>query len=222
MGTKPCRGGWRWRGGLGRLIWQWGGRYIGGPFPTGVRQAEGLTAFRVLMLLSSLSPLFILWATRGTTLIPDKWFISACAILVVCPFAVLFWRFERARANREKRQLAIGRYEDSRKHLLVYLFATLLPFYRTTIVEYRDFAAMILALGFIGFLFWHLRLYYINIFFAFAGYRIFTIHSPEDDNAYTGREPIALVSTRHTLPDGGHIIAHRITATVYWEPRNEP
>jgi len=119
------------------------------------------------------------------------------------------------------RQLAIGRYDDSRKHLLVYLFATLLPFYRTSIEAYRDFAAMLLALGFIGFLFWHLRLYYVNIFFAFAGYRIFTIYSPEDGNAYTGKEPIALVSTRHTLPEGERIVVHRITDTVYWEPRNE-
>ena len=172
------------------------------------------------MLLSSLSPLFILWATRGTTIVPDIWFISACVILSVLPSVVLYWRFKRARANHETRHLAIGRYDDSRKHLLVYLFATLLPFYRTSIVAYRELAAMLLALGFIGFLFWHLRLYYINIFFAFAGYRIFTIYSPKDDNTYTDREPIALVSTRHTLPEGERIIVHRITDTVYWEPRN--
>ena len=42
------------------------------------------------MLLSSLSPLFVLWATRGTTLIPDVWFVSSCAILSVCPSIVLY------------------------------------------------------------------------------------------------------------------------------------
>ena len=188
---------------------------------TGAGQSEGLALFRVAMLLSSLSPLFILWAIRGTALIPDVWFVSGCAILAGFPSAILYRRFQRARANRETRQLAIGRYEDSRKHLLVYLFATLLPFYRTSIVEYRDLAAMLLALGFIGFLFWHLRLYYINIYFALIGYRTFTIYSPEDANPYTGREPIALVSTRHTLHEGEHIVAQRITDTVYWETRGE-
>ena len=173
------------------------------------------------MLLSSLSPLFILWAARGTTLVPDMWLILGCGIFAICPSAILYWRFKRARANRETRSLAIGRYDDSRKHLLVYLFATLLPFYRTSIVAYRELVAMLLALGFIGFLFWHLRLYYVNVFFAFAGYRIFTIYPPEDGNAHTGREPIALVSTRHTLPEGERIIAYRITDTVYWEPRDE-
>ena len=37
---------------------------------------EGLKAARVLMVLSSISPLFILWAIRGNNLIPDRWFIT--------------------------------------------------------------------------------------------------------------------------------------------------
>jgi hypothetical protein len=32
---------------------------------------EGLRAARLLMVLSSISPLFILWAIRGNSLIPD-------------------------------------------------------------------------------------------------------------------------------------------------------
>ena len=33
---------------------------------------EGLKAARLLMVLSSISPLFILWAIRGNSLIPDR------------------------------------------------------------------------------------------------------------------------------------------------------
>ena len=172
------------------------------------------------MILSSLSPLFILWAARGTTVIPDIWFIPTCVALAVCPSFVLYWRIVRARGNRDKRQLAVGEHDDARKHLLVYLFATLLPFYRTNIVDDRDLAAMVLALGFIIFLLWHLRLYYINILFALLGYRTFTIYPPQGGSSYTGNEPIVLFSTRPRLREGEYIVAYRITDTVYLEPRN--
>jgi len=39
-------------------------------------QSEGLKTARLLMVLSSVSPLFILWAIRGNSLIPDHYFIS--------------------------------------------------------------------------------------------------------------------------------------------------
>ena len=120
-------------------------------------RAEGFRGLRLTMVLSSLSPLFVLWGIRGTPLLPDIWFIPVCAALALLPSAFLYWRIVRARANGEKRQLTVGTYDDSRKHLLVYLFATLLPFYRTSIVAGRDFGAMVVALAFIVFLFWHLK-----------------------------------------------------------------
>ena len=120
---------------------------------------------------------------------------------------------------QDRRQLTIGPHEDSRKHLLVYLFATLLPFYRTSISGYRDFLAMILALTVIVSLFLYLRLHYVNIYFAMAGYRAYTVHSPDGDNPYTGTEPIVLLSSRHILHEGQDITAHRITDTVYLEYR---
>ena len=38
------------------------------------RGREGLGTFRLAMVLSSLSPLFILWGARGTQLFPDHCF----------------------------------------------------------------------------------------------------------------------------------------------------
>ena len=182
---------------------------------------EGFEVFRVAMVLSSLSPLFVLWAIRGTPMIPDIWFIPVCLALAVVPTAFLYWRILNARANREKRQLAVGAYEDSRKHLLVYLFATLLPFYRTDLSGYRDLAAMALALAVIVFLFWHLRLHYVNILFAVLNYRAFTIHPPPKGNRFTGTEPIVVLSTRYRLSEGENINAYRITDSVYLEPGDE-
>ena len=111
----------------------------------------------------------------------------------------------------------MGTYDDSRQHLLVYLCANLLPFYNTDIDNYRDLTAMAVALGFIVFLFWHLRLNYINILFAVAGYRVFTVYPPLDGNLYTGREPFMLITTRHHLCEHENINAHRITDAVYLE-----
>ena len=139
------------------------------------------------MVLSSLSPLFILWAVRGNELIPEFYFIIACALMVVVPNVFLQWRIWKARKDNDKRELTAGTLENHRSHILSYLFATLLPFYREELSTCRDLAAMIVALVFIVFLFWRLNLHYINIFFALRGYQVFTVSSPQDGNPHTGQ-----------------------------------
>jgi hypothetical protein len=94
---------------------------------------EGLKLARLLMVLSSVSPLFILWAIRGTALIPDVYFLTFCAAMVVGPNAFLWYRIRIARQRDDTRELAVAAVEDNREHLLVYLFAILLPFYADTL-----------------------------------------------------------------------------------------
>src|SRR6266478_9284938 len=109
---------------------------------------EGLKAARLLMVLSSISPLFVLWAIRGNKLIPDVYFLSFCALMVILPNAFLWVRINTTRKLRERREIKVGTAEDHREHLLVYLFAMLLPFYPTGLDTWRDFAATLAALGF--------------------------------------------------------------------------
>src|SRR2546428_8462309 len=97
------------------------------------KQSEGLKVARLLMVLSSISPLFILWAIRGNNLIPDRWLFTFCAAMVIIPYAFLYIRIRTARNLQEKRELVVGTAEDHRDHLLVYLFAVLLPFYATSL-----------------------------------------------------------------------------------------
>src|SRR5207247_1986768 len=127
------------------------------------------------------SPLFIFWGVRGNKLIPDRWFLSSCALLIAGPNAFLSWRIMTAKRLNEKREIAVGTAEDHREHLLVYLFAMLLPFYAANLDTWRDFWAAVAALGFIVFLFWHLNLHYMNVLFALRGYRIFTVYPPSLD-----------------------------------------
>lgn len=184
------------------------------PFST---HSEGLKAARLLMVLSSISPLFILWAIRGNSLIPDLYFIGFCAIMVLLPNAFLWLRIRTARKQRDRCEITIGSADDHRDHILVYLFAMLLPFYSQDLGNMRDLAATMAALAFIVFLFWHLNLHYMNLLFAALGYRVFTVYSPVDGNPLTGKTHHALITRRVSLTAGEKLVAYRLSDTVHLE-----
>jgi hypothetical protein len=170
-----------------------------------------------MLVLGSTSPLFILWALRGNSLIPDYYFIPFCATMVILPNAFLEIRIWTVKKLQEKRELVVGKAEDHRDHLLVYLFSMLLPFYAASICTWRGFITELVALGFIIFLFWHLNLHYLNILFAIRGYRIFTIYPPTDNNPFSGRDSQVLMTRRITVAPGDRLIVFRISDTVYFE-----
>lgn len=182
-----------------------------------IPHSEGLKAARLLMVLSSISPLFILWAIRGNSLIPDRWFIGLCALMVVVPNAFLWLRVRTAKKQADKRELTVGTADDHRDHILVYLFAMLLPFYSEGLGTWRDLGATVAALAFIVFLFWHLNLHYMNLIFAARGLRVFTVYPPADGNPFTGKSRQALITRRVSLTSGERIVAYRLSDTVYLE-----
>lgn len=181
------------------------------------KSREGLRAARLLMVLSSISPLFILWAIRGNSLIPDRWFIGFCVLMVIVPNAFLWLRIRTAKKQADRRNLAVGTADDHRDHILVYLFAMLLPFYSEAIGNWRELVATFAALAFILFLFWHLNLHYMNLLFAALGFRVFTVYPPADGNAQTSRTRQALITRRVSLATGDRIVAYRLSDTVYLE-----
>lgn len=187
--------------------------------PSYGEHGEGLRLVRLLVVLSGLSPLFLLLALRGNNVFPEQWFIASCATFVVIPNVFLWARVMLAKKRRDVRSLTIGSAEDQRAHLLVYLFSILLPFYRQEIGDMRDFIALLVALAFIVFLFWHLNLHYMNIIFAVLGYRIFTVYPPDEENPYTGRNSFMLITRRPALKSGDHLVAVRLSDAVYFEQR---
>lgn len=178
---------------------------------------EGLKAARLLMVLSSISPLFIIWAIRGNSLIADPYFIGLCAVMVFVPNAFLLLRIRTAREQEDKRELAVGKADDHRDHILVYLFAMLLPFYSEDLGSWRYLGSSVAALGLIVFLFWHLNLHYMNLLFAALGYRVFTVYPPADVNPLTGKASHALITRRVSLVPGDRLVAYRLSNTVYLE-----
>lgn len=180
-------------------------------------ESEGLKAARLLMVLGSISPVFILWAIRGNQLIPDPWFVGFCFLMVVIPNCFLWLRIFTAKKQSDKRELAVGTADDHRDHILVYLFAMLLPFYSVDICTWRDFSATIAALGFIVFLFWYLNLHYMNLIFAACGFRVFTVYPRAGNNPLASKEPFVVITRRVNLTSGDRLIVYRISNTVYLE-----
>ena len=172
---------------------------------------------RLVFVLSSIAPLFILWAVKGISLISDPWFLSACSLLALLPTLFVILRERRARVQRHVRQITVDSLEDQRNHILVYLFAILLPFYRQDVSGWRDLSALITALVFVVFLFWHLNLHYVNIVFAIRGYHTFTIYPSETTTKYARREGYVLMTRRSNLAMGESIVALRLSHDLYLE-----
>lgn len=185
--------------------------------PTQRNRTEGLALARFFMVLSSFSPLFILWAIRGTPLVSDWIFAPCCLAMIIIPNAVLFCRAWIAKKQRDSREVVVGSTEDHRAHILVYLFALLLPFYSEDMNTWRAFFATFGALAFVLFLFWHLNLHYMNILFSALGLNVFSIYPPPNGSSLSGKEKIILITRRRHLAENSRIIAYRLSNTVYWE-----
>lgn len=182
---------------------------------------EGLNTLRFILALSSFSPLFVLWAAKGVAFLPDLYFESACLFFAIVPSLFLVCRVKTAKKERDIHPLTVGEAENQSGHVLVYLFAMLLPFYSQSVECWRDIIALSLALAFVVFLFWHLNLYYINVWFAIRGYRILKVYSPQQENAHTSLGSFILITRRTELFPEQVIYGLRLSNTVYIEESNE-
>lgn len=178
---------------------------------------QGLSLARLLMVFGSFSPLIFLWTVRGIKAVPDEWLVGAALFLILVPNLVLLLRHQLAKAARDVRVIRVGRAEDHREHILVYLFAMLLPFYAENPETPRQAFATVTALAFVVFLFWHLNLHYVNIAFAVLGYRIFTVTPAGDHSAGLTEKNYALITKRPLLAPDSAVTAIRLSDTVYVE-----
>jgi hypothetical protein len=184
-----------------------------------ITQRLGFTRF--LMVLSSFSPLFILWGFRGTNTLSDLVFIPICITLVLLPNAILGIRVLLARKNNDTKSFKILEIKDQSDHVLVYLFAMLIPLYDANMGSERDFYAVCFALLLIVFLFWKLNLHYINIIFSIFGYSIFNLIVERNLNSNTiVCSSAILISKNDYLGTKQNITAFRLSDTVFLEREN--
>jgi hypothetical protein len=177
---------------------------------------EGLQVLRLIMVLSSMAPLFVLWAVRGTGPVPDRYFLPVCIGMAVLPTLLLYSRIRTALRVSDCQVKTVYRADDHRDHILVYLFSMLLPFYTVNLNDWREFSATSVALLFIIFLFWHLNMHYMNLIFAIRGYRVFTV-TPDPNDPIGGKVPFVVLTKRSALPDGTKLETYRLSDTVFIE-----
>ena len=182
-----------------------------------MRSREGLRLARLVMVMSSFSPLFVLWAIRGTILIPDRFFVSGCILLAVSPICFYLFRVYVAKAEDDRLELVTGPTKDERSHLLGYVFAILLPLYQDALDNIRGLIAVVVALGLVIALFWRLNLHYMNVLFLLFNYRIYSVSAPSDGNQYSGKGGFVLITRRTRLGSEERIQAYRISDSMYLE-----
>lgn len=182
---------------------------------------EGLEFTRFILVWSSLSPVFVLWAIRGVDAITDKYWIPICIVLFVLPTLILWCILRQARKAENTKTIHISSAKDQREHLLTYLFAMLIPMFDANTDGMRDLTAVSLAFIFIMFLFWHMRLHYMNLFFAMCGYRIFTVEAKigttEKDRKRDRFVTYAIISRRHFIPDDDALTGYRLGGRVLFD-----
>ena len=167
------------------------------------------------MVLSSIAPLFVLWAIRGIDLFPHLYVAIVAIACAIVPTAYLAFRYRTAQKEDDKYPLTIEGTEDHRGHVLTYLFAILLPFYRDTIDSYFDFAAILAALAIVVFLFWHLNYHYVNLLFAIKGYHVIMVYPEASRGSYGRTTRCAVITRRDSLLPGEQITAYRLSNAVY-------
>lgn len=181
------------------------------------RVGEQLRVLRLCMVLVSFAPLFLLIAVRGNGVVADAWTWLVCSLLIVIPSSLLALRMLLVWRTGANDEIVVGEAEDSRSHVLGYLFATMLPFYRSSIDQWRDLIALAVALGFILLLFWCLRWHCVNWLLLVLGYRVYTITAPGDPGRLGRRTPLVLITRRVRPLAGERFYAKRVSDTVYWE-----
>lgn len=158
---------------------------------------------RFLLIWSSLSPVFLLWALRGTAAVADKIFVPVCIGLFAVPSLILWLLWRRNVDTGNVRTIEIRVTQNPQDHLLTYLFAMLLPLWQGGLGTPRDIYATLFALVLVLFVFWHMGLHYMNVFFAVRGYRVFTVQAGDTADDNQGFVTYAVISKRSHIPAGG-------------------
>lgn len=177
---------------------------------------ESLPFVRLILVWSSLSPVFLLWAIRGTKAVDERYFTAVCLFLFLAPTLALWGFWSRSKVKHTVRTVTVVKADDPKDHILPYLFAMLIPLFQSNIDDKRQLAVAVLAWCMVMFLFWHMRLHYMNYIFALLGYSIFTVRVDAGVDA-RGPKPAStwvIISQRSAIPDGETLTGYRLGAFV--------
>lgn len=169
------------------------------------------------MVLGSLSPLFILWAIAGMKDIPDNLLVAMCIGLAILPGLLVLLREQVARKEKDIKIIEVQTASDDSANVLVYLFTIAVPLFSVNLDSVRAKFAMLGLVGFVIYMYLHLRLFFMNPLYALRGYRVFTIEPPDDDDGIGTREAFVVLSRRRTISGNSKLNTLRLSDTVFLE-----
>lgn len=178
------------------------------------RYGEGSALLRLALVLSSMSPLLLPWAIRGTTLMPYWVFLCICLSLFCLFNSVLFYIYYRSCDDSNIRPIEVGRADDVRQDVIAYLFAMALPFYTADLDSGRNAAATGVAFLLVVFLFWGLNLHYLNLWIVVFGYHCLRVTSPDNQGRHSSAPSFMVISRRPTFRADSTVRGHMVSNTV--------
>jgi hypothetical protein len=170
-----------------------------------------------MMVLVSLSPLFILWAIAGVKDIPDNYLVAICIALAVLPGLLILLREQIASREKDLKVIEIHRATDDSANVLVYLFTIAVPLFSVNLDSMRSKFAMLGLVVFVIYMYLHLRLFFMNPLYAIRGYRVFTVEPPQDGDGIGTRETLIVLSRRRILAGKVKLTTLRLSDTVFLE-----
>ena len=156
-----------------------------------------------------MAPLFLLMAIRGLGAIPWEIYFPAFVGLAILPNAYLLARIIFAVSRNDRKLIKIKQVTDNREQLITYVFAMLIPLFQSSVSTEQDLYAALCALLLMIFVFGHMELYYMNFFFAFAGYRVISLKP--NLGTSTAQVDHVLITKRRDLPEGLELRPIRVT-----------
>lgn len=180
---------------------------------------DGLTFVRLALVVSALSPVFLLWAIRGVTAVDDKIWIPICLGFFLMSNAIVAAIWARALYAKNEKTLTVSNSSEQRDYLITYLLAVTIPIYQNDISSVRGIIAAGLIFLFVVYVFWWVKLGYINIIFAVLGYRVHTVDStaPGDGGGPARITTYVFISRREHIPPGSVVTGIRLGGDVLLE-----
>ncbi len=164
---------------------------------------------RLMLVLACMAPLFILMAIRGVGIVPWEIYFPSFIGLALIPNLILVFRIFVAIKNNDRKRIRVTNSTDNREQLITYIFAMLLPLFQSSVSTEQDLYAALCALLFVIYIFGHMELYYMNFFFALAGYRILSIR-PDSASGNLSVSHV-LITKKTSIPSTSDIHPIRIT-----------
>lgn len=177
---------------------------------------EGFVVLRLGLVLWALSPVFFIWAIRGSAVVNQMWLCGLAATTILLPAMIFWWRLRQAKSSSsggDIEELTVKRLTDRREHLLSYLFPLVMSSWEFDFKSPRELIACLCVMLFTGIAFWHLQLTYVNLWFAITGFR--SVQVERNSSTNHPLRPVILLTRCTRLSEGDTVDAYRVTNSLY-------